>query len=143
MRPPLYRLSYTGKWEMANRFGRRRKRALEQRIKDLEIQAFGPAGRCPDHVPSIDDRLMGTKYLRITDDPRGRYEASAEVDIFLNNQDTADRVYGLYREGLVQMDGRCWRATKISGAQITGRLADPITVTVAFEQVTPPTTRRW
>lgn len=128
---------------MAQRFGRRRKRALEQRIKDLEIQAFGPAGRCPDDIPSIDDLPMRAKYLRIEDDPRRGYDASAEVVVLLHNHEVTDRIYHIHRDCRpIQMGGRCWVTTNIDMPYPRGRI-EPMEVTMHLKQITPPVRRRW
>jgi len=137
---------------MANRFGRRRKRALEQklrdaeihaakRIKELETLAFGPAGRCPDDIPSIDDLAFDTKTIRIEDSPMAGYRVSVDLDgVPIKQSDEIDRLYGL-RERPVRLDGRCLIAVNFSMPNLRSPFAVPF-ATISFQQIVPPARHR-
>ncbi len=101
---------------MANRFGRRRKRALEQKVKDLEEIAYGPFGKCPNHVESIDDLVTVSRSTRINEE-RGRYEVDVSMEVLMIGPKDCDRVQSMaIGEGCFRLNGR---GLRVVGVDVT------------------------
>jgi hypothetical protein len=125
---------------MAQRFGRRRKRKLEDRIKYLESVAYGPYGPCPVEVESIDDLRFTSKTIRIDDDPMSGYSVEVNTTVSSLSAQSLERLHDIVvRREYVRLDGRCLLLMAMS-PRMSGLMLSEPDVALSFRQVVPPTT---